>query len=190
MADNMPEPPLDPPSTPTPTPEPPKADWLKTMARASETVAPLVKPTAPDPEHLPQDRRGRWAAVLASFSILVAATKFILDFFNLISRPLAPLAAALPLVAALLLVAGLAGCVWVALRPGDANRRRYFGAAAGLLGVAGLAWGGWTASEALRPPDGLRILVAEFDGERSGQSPTNCALRCLPPGPRLKSAAR
>lgn len=165
----MAEPQPTPPPDQEPDQLPPHSDWLRTVARATETVAPLVKPVAPDPENLPQDRRGRWAAVLASFSILVAVTKFVLDFFNLVSRPIAPLAAALPTVAGVLFVTGFGACVYVAWRARTPARRRRFAGAAALIAVIGMIWGGWTIFEALRPPAGFRILVAEFDGERSGQ---------------------
>ena len=73
----------------------PKQDWLHTVARATETVAPLVARQAPKVEDIPEDRRGRLATVLAIVGILMAVFQFMVQFYDLVTRPLAPLMGAL-----------------------------------------------------------------------------------------------
>ena len=86
------------------------------MARATETVAPLVARQAPKVEEIPEDRRGRLATVLAIVGILMAVFQFLVQFYDLVTRPLAPLLGALPYIVAGLLVAGVGFGVYAAVR--------------------------------------------------------------------------
>ena len=161
--------PNQPPDPTTEPPSPPKKDWLRMAARATETVAPLVARQAPKPDDLPTDTRGRWATALAITGILVAVLQFLVQFYDLVTRPLAPLARALPYLAAGLLLAGAALGIYALLRA-HTRRQRLVSAGATLvaLAVAG-SWGGWLAYDALRPPEGYRILISEFDGSAAGE---------------------
>ena len=155
-----------PPENPT---QPPKKDWLHQVARATQTVAPLVNREAPEPEMLPQDRRGRWATLLAMVGILVAVFQFIINFFDLLARPIAPLMKALPYVLAALFLTG-AGLAIVAARRAHTRRQRLQSLlVATLICVVGASWAGWLAYDYLRPPAGFLIAVGEFDGTSAGQ---------------------
>ena len=103
----------------------PKQDWLHTVARATETVAPLVARQAPKVEEIPEDRRGRLATVLAIVGILMAVFQFLVQFYDLVTRPLAPLLGALPYIVAGLLVAGVGFGVYAAVRAKSARHRLF-----------------------------------------------------------------
>lgn len=168
MASSEPDPQPNQPSDPPPSP--PQKDWLRTVARATETVAPLVARQAPKADDIPADRRGRWATALAITGILMAVLQFLVQFYDLVTRPLAPLAGALPYLAAGLLLAAAGAGIYALLRA-RTRRQRLTSAAATLfiLLVAG-SWGGWLAYDTLRPPQGYRILISEFDGSAAGET--------------------
>ncbi len=145
----------------------PKQDWLHTVARATETVAPLVARQAPKVEEIPEDRRGRLATVLAIVGILMAVFQFMVQFYDLVTRPLAPLLGALPYIVAGLLVAGVGFGVYAAVRAKSPRHRLFALGSTLLVLMVALTWGGWLAYDALRPPAGYRILVSEFDGSKA-----------------------
>lgn len=146
---------------------PTKKDWLHTVARATETVAPLVARQAPKPDEIPADRRGRWATVLAIAGILMAVLQSLVQFFDLLTRPLAPLKGALPYLAAGLLLLAAGAGIYVLLRAH--TRRQRMVAAVSTLAVLAAAgvWGGSSAYEAWRPPAGYRILISEFGNHQA-----------------------
>ena len=147
----------------------PKQDWLHTIARATETVAPLVARQAPKAEDIPGDRRGRVATVLAITGILMAVLQFLVQFYDLMTRPLAPLRGALPYIVAGLLLAGVGFGVYTAMRAQSRRRRLLALGSTLLVLLVALGWSGWLAYDALRPPAGYRILISEFDGSKAGE---------------------
>lgn len=167
----MSEPPVHaepPPESPEPQTRRP-SDWLGKLVAATETVAPLVTRKIPDSKNIPDDRRSRWAALFGVISLLFAALQFLLQLFNLVTRPLAPLAKALPYIAALLLVIGIVLAGMNFLRSNSRRQKVRSLALLGVLLVVGSTWGGWLLYSIVRPPSGFLILIGEFDGQSASE---------------------
>jgi len=143
--------------------------WLAPLMTTAEVIGPLVGRT-PASRGASQNRRALIASVLSVVGILLAVFQLLITVSSLAKASLAPLLAPLaavlpylPFVIAALLVCGGLLALFTALRPGPGLHRRkgtlIFGAATLLIG---LAWGGWTLYDRLRPPPGVIITVADF----------------------------
>lgn len=159
------------PKTPDAKPGSPKPSPLTTMDRRvldgagkiAQVVAPLIGRDAPDIRK-PQDRRSYLATLLGIIGILIAGLQFVVGFFDLVTRPLAPLMSALPYVILALFVISGAISIYLTARPRDRVIRQR--AALMLLAVivVGGAWGAWTLYDRLTPPGTFVIAIADFDG--------------------------
>lgn len=112
---------------------------------------------------------GLWANVLGIAAAIIAVLQWILTIFEFVSRPIAILATVLPFVVILALSLGIGFSIYTVLRPGSPRQRRLALFSLGILALAGAGWGGWQAYEATRPPKGIRILIADFDGSAASR---------------------
>ena len=148
--------------------EPPQADrgapWLTGLLKVASVFAPLVGQQAAPTDATPQELRGRLAAAMGAIGILLASLQLLIGAFNLISRPVAVLGRALPYLIAVLLAGGALLSARVALRTASRPRRRRASMLLALILLVGIGWGGYTAYNWLRPPDGFLVLIADFNG--------------------------
>ncbi len=163
--------PVGPP--PTPQAPPPKPDggggWLAGLLKVAGIFAPLVGKQVTDVEKTPAELRGRLAAAMGAFGILLASLQLLIGAVDLISRPVAMLGRALPFLIAALLAGGALLSARIALRTPVRRRRRQAIALLLAIVLVGLGWGGLSAYRTLRPPDGFLVLIADFDGTRAAR---------------------
>ncbi len=133
----------------------------------ASVFAPLVGQESKPVGDTPRDRRSRLAAAMGAVGILLASLQLLAGAFDLISRPAAVLGKYLPYVIVVLLVGGAVLSVGVALRSPAPRRRRQALSLLLLILLVGLVWGGYTAYDRLRPPEGFLVLIADFDGSNA-----------------------
>ena len=135
--------PVGPP--PTPQAPPPKPDggggWLAGLLKVAGIFAPLVGKQVTDVEKTPAELRGRLAAAMGAFGILLASLQLLIGAVDLISRPVAMLGRALPFLIAALLAGGALLSARIALRTPARRRRRQPGG-----GVSGEGGGWWSGT--------------------------------------------
>ncbi|MEI2688390.1 MAG: tetratricopeptide repeat protein [Anaerolineae bacterium] len=139
-------------------------DVLTGLLRVASVFAPLVGQESKPVGDTPRDRRSRLAAAMGAVGILLASLQLLAGAFDLVSRPAAVLGKFLPYLIAALLVGGAVLSVGVALRSPAPRRRRQASALLLLILLVGLVWGGYTAYDRLRPPEGFLVLIGDFDG--------------------------
>ena len=111
--------------------------------------------------------RGWWAQMLALLGTAFALIQYVLQVFDLVNRPLAPLMRALPYVIVIVLFGGIVASALVLVRPAPKRQKRIAGGALSLIAVASLTWGGWTYYNVTKPPKGTIVLVADFSGRKA-----------------------
>ncbi len=111
--------------------------------------------------------RGWWAQLLAILGTGFALIQYILQVFDLVNRPLAPLMRAFPYVIVIVLLGGVVASALVLVRPAPRAQKRIAGGALSLIAVASLTWGGWTYYNATKPPKAIIVLVADFSGRKA-----------------------
>ncbi len=111
--------------------------------------------------------RGWWAQLLALLGTAFALIQYILQVFDLVNRPLAPLIRALPYVVVVVLLGGVVSSALVLVRPSPRRQKRIAGGALSLIAVASLTWGGWTYYNVTKPPKGIIVLVADFAARKA-----------------------
>jgi tetratricopeptide (TPR) repeat protein len=140
---------------------------LTGLLKVASVFAPLVGQESTPVDATPRERRGRLAAAMGAVGILLASLQLLAGAFDLVSRPAAVLGKYLPYVIVVLLVGGAVLSVGVALRSPAPRRRRQAAALLLLILLVGLVWGGYTAYDWLRPPEGFLVLIADFDGSNA-----------------------
>ncbi len=140
---------------------------LTGLLKVASVFAPLVGQESKPVGDTPRDRRSRLAAAMGAVGILLASLQLLAGAFDLISRPAAVLGKYLPYVIVALLVGGAVLSVGVALRSPAPRRRRQALSLLLLILLVGLVWGGYTAYDRLRPPEGFLVLIADFDGSNA-----------------------
>ncbi|HOQ98473.1 MAG TPA: tetratricopeptide repeat protein [Anaerolineae bacterium] len=128
----------------------------------SKTIDTLVASVRGEGAEKKGGGRGWWAQVLALLGAGLALLQYLVQVFDLINKPLAPIVRAMPYVIILFFIVAAAASALVLLRPGPRLQKRIAAAALGLIAVASLSWGGWTFYNATRPPKAVVVLVAEF----------------------------
>ena len=147
----------------------PQEPWMVKLAAVAEVVAPLVGRKAPAPEQTSRDWRGRLAFVFSVISVLFAVMQFSMTFFNVVWSPLAPLITRpLYLIGSLLAISATYS-LYTVMRAVTQRQRRRAVTLFSITLLVGATWGGWFAYDYLRPPSGLLITIAEFDGKGSSQ---------------------
>lgn len=153
------------PGQPAAAKTPPGEDrFLTGLLKVASIFAPLVGQESKPVAESPPERRGRLAAIMGAVGILLASVQLVAGAFDLASRPAALLGRYLPYVIVVLLVGGALLSLRLFLRASSLRRRRQAGALLVTIVLAGLAWGGFTLYDRLRPPDGFLVLIADFDG--------------------------
>ncbi|HSN76787.1 MAG TPA: tetratricopeptide repeat protein, partial [Anaerolineae bacterium] len=140
---------------------------LTGLLKVASVFAPLVGQESQPVDAAPRERRGRLAAAMGAVGILLASLQLLAGAFDLVSRPAAVLGKYLPYVIVVLLVGGAVLSVGVVLRSPAPRRRRQAASLLLLILLVGLAWGGYTAYDRLRPPEGFLVLIADFDGSNA-----------------------
>ena len=135
--------------------------WLAPLIDFADLLGPLVGRT-PSVRGAPRDRRGQVATILGVIGIVLAAFQFLNTVFSMVTVNVAPLVAVLPYLIAALLVCGGVLALLTALRPGPPLRRRRATAVFAATAIVGVAWGGWTLYDRIRPPPGVVVAVADF----------------------------
>ncbi len=133
----------------------------------SATVANLLAALLGKREGAEGGGRGWWAQALALLGAGLAVAQYVVQVFDLINRPLAPVVRALPYAIILFLAVAAVAAALILVRPAPPAEKRIAGAALGVIAVASVTWGGWTCYNATRPPKAVIILVAEFQGDKA-----------------------
>ena len=158
----------EPPGTPAAAEQAGASDEVLTgLLKVASVFAPLVGQESRPIGDTPRDRRGRLAAAMGAIGILLASLQLLVGAFDLVSRPAAVLGKFLPYIIVVLLVGGAVLSVGVALRSPAPRRRRQALSLLLLILLVGLVWGGYTAYDRLRPPEGFLVLIADFDGSNA-----------------------
>ncbi|MGQ9683398.1 MAG: tetratricopeptide repeat protein [Anaerolineae bacterium] len=113
------------------------------------------------------DGRGWLAQTLALLGAGLALVQYLLQVFDLVNRPLAPIIRALPGVIVVFFVVAGGASILTLVRPAPARQKRVAAVALGLIALASASWGGWRYYDATRPPKGVIVLVAEFQGQKA-----------------------
>lgn len=140
---------------------------LTGLLKVASVFAPLVGQEPKPVGDTPRDRRSRLAAAMGAIGILLASLQLLVGAFDLVSRPAAVLGKFLPYIIVVLLVGGAVLSIGVALRSPTLRRRRQALSLLLLILLVGLVWGGYTAYDRLRPPEGFLVLIADFDGSNA-----------------------
>ncbi len=158
-----------PETTPVTTPAAKRLPWLTQLGAAAEIFAPMVGRQAPDVHRAPEDRRSLIATILGIVGILFASLQVLVQFFDLVTRPIGPLMNALPYVIAALFAGGAALALYVVVRSPLRATRQRASVALALTLVAGVAWGGWSIFNRYSPPGRFIVAIADFDGSQASR---------------------
>ncbi len=112
-------------------------------------------------------RRGWWAQVLALLGAGLAVAQYVMQIFDLLNRPIAPVVRALPYAVILFLAVAAAAALLILVRPAPAREKHLARLVLALVGAVALTWGAWTCYDLTRPPKAVIIMVADFAGPKA-----------------------
>ncbi len=117
----------------------------------------------------PQSRglRTRLAQFFALLGAAFAIVELLLSTLDLADRTVGRLRAVAPYLIPAILAAGLLGAIYLLVTAASPAQRRRAAVTMVLVVAAGLAWGGWTAYQRLRPPKAIVVMVADFQGQHA-----------------------
>ena len=143
-------------------------DWLAGLLFILQFVAPLAGKHI-DNLDTPQDRRARLLAVMSAFGILMVALRTVVSVYGILARPISRMMQASSyIIQAIFLLMAILLILMIVKAPSRRRRAQavvfFF-----LMVLAGLAWGGWTAYGRLKPPEGMIVAVADFDGSQASR---------------------
>ncbi|MBI5653155.1 MAG: tetratricopeptide repeat protein [Chloroflexi bacterium] len=148
---------------PAPQSAAPHQTWLSQVGGIAEMVGAFVGRDAPDVRASRQDRRRLLASVLGILGILIAALQLLAGFFDLLTRPLAPLLAIAPYLVIVLFIASGALAIYVIARSSVRANRLRASIMLSAIVIVGAGWGAWTVYDRLTPPSSFIVLIADFE---------------------------